>query len=102
MFQRDMINLRDETINFLTLYGKGVTDVSWIGTNEWCLSWEEAQTILDVEYDAGYGTQQINPALIVILNDGSWLKRWEYDGSEGWTYTEVPKQPKHGTFSITY
>jgi hypothetical protein len=46
---------------------------------------------LDFEYDEGYGGQELFG--IVWFNDGSWLERWEYDGSEGWAYKTTPKIP---------
>ena len=46
---------------------------------------------LDFEYDEGYGGQELFG--IVWFNDGSWLERWEYDGSEGWTYKKTPQIP---------
>ena len=39
---------------------------------------------LDVEYDNGYGSQYLYG--LVLFDDGTWLSRCEYDGSEGWEY----------------
>ena len=43
---------------------------------------------LDYEYDNGYGAQELFG--VVLFNDNTWLSRWEYDGSEGWEYNEIP------------
>lgn len=43
---------------------------------------------LDVEYDAEFGSQECYGT--VLLVDGSWLERWEYDGSEGWRQVTRP------------
>jgi len=37
---------------------------------------------LDFEYDNGYGIQLIKG--VVLMNDGCWFERSEYDGSEWW------------------
>lgn len=41
-----------------------------------------------INYYAGYGTQQLFG--VVVYNDGSWLSRGEYDGSEWWTLNKCP------------
>ena len=46
---------------------------------------------LDFEYDGGYGTQLIYGT--VWLEDGSWLERGEYDGSEWWEHKFLPPIP---------
>ena len=43
---------------------------------------------LDFEYDDGYGTQYVDG--IVWLEDGKWLEREEYDGSEEWRHMGYP------------
>ena len=48
---------------------------------------------LDVEYDDGYGTQELFG--IIWLTDGTWMDRGEYDGSEWWCHQEVPEIPDH-------
>ena len=45
------------------------------------------------DYNNGYGLQVV-PPIFVVFKDGSWLSRWEYDGSEGWEYNEKPKRIK--------
>jgi hypothetical protein len=39
-------------------------------------------------YDNGFGIQELYG--FVIFNDGSWLERQEYDGSEWWVYKKTP------------
>jgi hypothetical protein len=46
---------------------------------------------LDFDYDNGYGGQNLFG--YVWFNDGSWLDRGEYDGSEWWQYQTTPKIP---------
>ena len=47
---------------------------------------------LDVVYDCGYGGQELFGT--VWLNDGTWLTREEYDGSEGWVHQKLPEIPE--------
>ena len=44
---------------------------------------------LDFIYDSGYGGQELFGT--VWFNDGTWLERGEYDGSEWWEYKHFPK-----------
>jgi hypothetical protein len=46
---------------------------------------------LDFEYDAGFGLQELFGT--VWLEDGTWLTRGEYDGSEWWEYHKLPEIP---------
>lgn len=46
---------------------------------------------LDFTYDSGYGLQHVHGK--VWLSDGSWLERYEYDGSECWTLKVHPSIP---------
>ena len=47
---------------------------------------------LNFTYDAGYGGQELFGT--VWLEDGTWLSRGEYDGSEWWNHHKVPEIPK--------
>lgn len=49
------------------------------------------KTLQGIEYDAGYGLQQLFG--VVVFKDGSWLSRGEYDGSEWWEHNKCPKEP---------
>lgn len=40
----------------------------------------------DFEYDSGYGSAKIAEDLIIVLADGSYLGRSEYDGAEEWVH----------------
>ena len=57
---------------------------------------EEYQTFLnslDFNYDGGYGTQELYGA--IWLENGTWLDRSEYDGSEWWEYHVLPQVPDY-------
>ena len=46
---------------------------------------------LDFEYNSGYGGQELFGT--VWLDDGTWLSRGEYDGSEWWEHNVLPQIP---------
>jgi len=46
---------------------------------------------LDFKYNHGFGTQELFGT--IWLNDGSWLTRDEYDGSEWWGRYSLPDIP---------
>lgn len=47
---------------------------------------------IDRTYDGGYGGQELFGT--VWLQDGSWLIRGEYDGSEWWAHMKRPAIPR--------
>ena len=47
---------------------------------------------LDFHYDSGYGIQHIYGK--VWLEDGTWMTRGEYDGSEWWEHHKCPDVPE--------
>lgn len=47
---------------------------------------------LRFNYDDGFGSQHLFG--IVWFKDGSWLERYEYDGSEGWVFKRTPDVPQ--------
>jgi hypothetical protein len=60
-----------------------------VGFNE--AEFNEFLNKLDFEYDDGYGTQELHG--LVWLQDGTWLSRHEYDGSEYWVHNQLPEIP---------
>lgn len=48
---------------------------------------------LNFDYDAGFGGQNLFGT--VWLEDGSWLARGEYDGSEWWNHLKLPEIPQN-------
>nr|WP_298659840.1 hypothetical protein [uncultured Flavobacterium sp.] len=53
--------------------------------------YNEFLNLLDFEYDSGYGGQELYGT--VWLEDGTWLSRGEYDGSEWWEHNVLPDVP---------
>ena len=46
---------------------------------------------LDFQYNNGYGGQELFGT--IWLEDGTWLSRGEYDGSEWWEHNVLPQIP---------
>ena len=85
-------NLLEETLRELEHIKKQESDVAWVGSydGEHAISWEAFKAVANIEYNAGYGGQEIACDLVVVFSDGSWLERSEYDGSEWWDHRRTP------------
>jgi len=81
-----MKNLLKETEDFIELSGHTVADIVFIGSEDsghQC-TWSEFKVIADIEYDPGFGAQEVAMDLIIVFSNGRKMSRDEYDGSEGW------------------
>ena len=87
------MNLLIETIGKLINNKKKEKDVLWVGSKDNYITWNEFKKIADIEYDAGYGGQEVATDLLIVGKD-FWLERQEYDGSECWEFKETPCKPK--------
>ena len=88
-----LTNLLKETRDILKDKGYNSRDVAWVGSEDgrYSLPYGEfCELIADVAYDAGYGGHHISSELVIIMHDGSWFSRGEYDGSEWWDYNKQP------------
>ena len=78
-----MANLLKETKEILEQHNKTFDDVFFVGDE----ATHSKMTVKDflehanVEYNDGYGLEEINTKLILVGKD-FWLERHEYDGSE--------------------
>ena len=86
-----MANLLNETIEALGSIGMTFDDVKAIQVDGRRISVKRFSELADREYDNGYGTQLVLPTLVMIMNDGTWFVRAEYDGSEWWNRIVPPK-----------
>lgn len=86
-----MGNLFDETKEILKKHEKTILDIIWVGSKDgmWNLPLYDLYAVFNVEYNSGYGGQEIATDLVVVGKDW-WLERHEYDGSEWWGYKEMP------------
>ena len=90
------MNLLKETREAIKDSGHKTEDIIFIGSKQsgHSCSWAEFETLADIEYDDGYGGQEIAKDLIIAFKDGSTMWRGEYDGSEWWEYPEPFSMPK--------
>lgn len=90
------MNLKDETIEYLESHRKSTNDVLWVGSQDgkMKLTWNQFIEIANFEYDDGYGHQEIDSNLVVV-GDGWWFERAEYDGAEGWRINFPPSLKKN-------
>lgn len=87
-------NLLDETLRVLNSHDKTPADVLWVGAESFGrFSWSDFEKRADIEYDFGYGAQEVAYDLI-ICGEGWWMTRREYDGSECWQWHEQPEPPQ--------
>lgn len=90
-----MENLLSETVKTLSEHGYGLGDIYWIGNGEYEINVQDFIFTADTYYDEGFGTPEVNMDLVIVLNDGSWLERYEYDGSECWEFKSTPVKPEN-------
>ena len=88
-----MTNLLEETVNDLKEHSFTLDDVAWVGCREFKIPVEAFKEAADSEYHAGYGAPEVAQDLIVVLKDGSWLERHDYDGLEWWEFKDTPREP---------
>lgn len=90
------MNLLEETLSDIENCGYATGDVLYVGGEDGRvqMTWEQAEPILDVDYNDDYGLAEIVEDLCVRFKDGAMLIRHEYDGKEWWRF--VPAPAKHG------
>ena len=93
------MNLLEETIIAIKMYGHTIDDIIFIGSadGEYSCTWEEFAELANTEYDDGFGEQRVATDLIIQFSDDGRLYRVEYDGSEEWEYAgplRVADEPK--------
>ena len=97
------MNLLNETFEFLKLHEKNFKkDVLWIGGEDFYISKELFLKLADVEYDSGYGGQEVATDLVIVGN-GWWLERFEYAGFENWefrTFIDKPGRERKAIFAL--
>ena len=88
-----MRELLEETLAAISSRGRTVEEIQWVGSEDgrYYMTWEQfSQLAKGCEYDSGFGAQQVASDLVVIGPDW-WLDRYEYDGSEDWTFHTRPE-----------
>lgn len=88
-----MTNIIQEIKNRLEENNFKEDDILWIGSEDgqYAMGWNDFQEKFeDIEYDQGYGAQEIASDLVMVMSNGTYFSRSEYDGSEGWDYHKIP------------
>lgn len=81
------MNLYEETLDSIRSRGYTEDDVKYVYDGKNYYHYEMFESLSKYhEYDNGFGKVEINESLKIVFNDGSWLERAEYDGSEWWSY----------------
>ena len=90
-----MINLLQETTQAIENSGHKVQDIAFIGSvvSGYSCTWDDFLLLADIEYNNGFGAQEVAHDLTIIFRDGSTMWRNAYDGSEWWEYGEPVKIP---------
>lgn len=95
------MNLLKETKYILKEHNKTLDDIEWVGGSDFSISKKQFIELADSEYDNGFGGQEVATDLMVVGN-GFWLERHQYDGSEWWEYKQVPKRmPEKEVHALT-
>lgn len=85
-----MTNLWEETLKILDKNGKTFDDVLFIQGDDFGITRENfGKVAKQTDYYAGYGSAKVAGDL-VLVGEGWWLERFEYDGAEGWRFKETP------------
>jgi len=96
----DKRNLLAETKFVMEDRGLTVGDIIYIGDTsqeEYSMSWPKFRQLANIEYDSGYGGQEIKRDLTIVFKDGTQMFRGEYDGSEWWDVIPAFKLKKSNT-----
>lgn len=89
-----MINLADEIMEIFAHYGYTRADIDWVGNFDFRVDQNWFFTVADnTTYDNGYGSTCIPRDLLIMMKDGCWFSRREYDGSEWFVINRVPPKP---------
>jgi len=85
------MNLLTETEEVLENHKLKPGDVNWVGSRDgkYSVSWAVFRKLANKEYNEGYGGAKVVMDLVVV-GDGWWMERHEYDGSEWWEFKQAP------------
>ena len=73
-------------VQYIPYGGKPVTAILKVNHSE--KDYKDFLELLDFDYDSGFGSQDLFGT--IWIEDGSWLSRGEYDGSEWWEHNKLP------------
>jgi hypothetical protein len=90
------INFKEEIIEKLKLHNYSVNDIAYVVVfdrkgNRHCVDANEfLEYAARINYDNGYGTDYIETNIQIVMKDGNYFSRNEYDGSEWFNLNIVP------------
>ena len=98
-----MTNLLEETLGVMDKFGLTYEDVTYVGSenNQYRMTWDEFESLADMDYDSGYGAPEVATDLEIRFQDGTYFVRAEYDGSEWWDAVIPRVNPESSTKPIT-
>ena len=98
-----MTNLLEETLGVMDEFGLTYEDVTYVGSenNQYQMTWDEFESLADMDYDSGYGAPEVATDLEIRFQDGTYFVRAEYDGSEWWDAVIPRVNPESSTKPIT-
>ena len=84
------MNLLVETILAIKKAKKTIKAICFIGSEDskYSCKWTEFEKLANIEYNKGFGAQEVAKDLIIRFYDGSVMIRQEYDGSESWRFIQ--------------
>lgn len=90
-----MTNLYTETMNALEEHDYALDDIEAVFGEAFAITVDEfVELAKATDYNAGYGAPEVATDLAILMKDGSWYSRAEYDGSEWWQYNRRPSPPE--------
>lgn len=94
-WETKMTNLLQETIKAIYASGHTLQDILFIGSidSRHCCTWREFEALADIEYDEGFGRQNVARDLEIVFADCARLKRADYDGEESWKLIKTFRMP---------
>lgn len=88
-----MQNLLKETIETIQDYNfNWPADVDYICAHDWNIRENVEipislfEKVANREYDNGYGCAEVDQSLMIVMKNGDYFVRDEYDGAESWEY----------------
>ena len=90
------MNLLQETQRAIEAAKLSPKRITFIGLDDGSLgcTWAEFEQLANIDYNDGYGGAEVHMDLVVLFDNGSWLSRDEYDGSEWWIHNKKPRVPR--------
>ena len=86
------MNMYEEIVSKLDRCGYSVSDIAAITCDDGDVNINTfLELAKDEDYDEGYGGAQVASDLVILLKDGHWFERREYDGAEWWQLCSTPK-----------